>query len=326
MIRDATRLMVVAILASAPARAEAAQGKPFPARPIRLIAPAIVGSPPDVVARLVSEKLAMGFEQPIVIDNRPGASGAIGLEALAKAPADGYTLGAVGMVFMAVTPRLLTSLRYDSVRDFTPITIIAWNYNVLVVPASVPINDIAQLIATAKAKPGQLRYSSGGNGTPAHLGTELLKREAGIDLRHIPYKGGPAAALALLTGDAEVMIGAVGAVAASVKAGKLRALATSAPKRIYAFPELPTFAEAGYPRVVVRDWQAIIAPAATPAPVLERLNAAILKAVAAPDVRGRLDVLGMEPAELGLQQATAQMRSDMQHWARLIAELGIKAD
>jgi tripartite-type tricarboxylate transporter receptor subunit TctC len=304
----------------------AQDGLPYPTRPIRVIAPAVIGSPPDVVARLVGEKLANEFKYPIVVDNRPGASGVLGLEALAKAPSDGHTLGAVGMVFMAVTPRLLPSLRFDTARDFTPITIIAWNYNVLVVPASSNLNDVSQLISAAKSRPGQLRYASGGNGTPAHLGAELLKREAGIDLRHIPFKGGPAAALALLTGDADLMIGAVGAVSPSVKGGRLRALATSAPKRIKTFPELPTFVEAGYSQVVVRDWQAFIAPTGTSPVVLERLNGAILKAIAAPDVRGRLELLGMEPAELGLQHAAAQMRADIQDWARLINELGIKAD
>jgi tripartite-type tricarboxylate transporter receptor subunit TctC len=272
----------------------AQENAPYPGRPIRLIVPAVIASPPDVVARLIGEKLATAFKQPIVIDNRPGASGVIGLEALAKAPSDGCTLGAVGMVFMAVTPKLVSPLRYDTARDFMPITIIAWNYNVLVVPPNVPANDLAQLIALAKAKPGQLRYSSGGNGTPAHLGSELLKREAGIDLRHIPYKGGPAAALALSTGDVEVMIGAVGAVSPTIKSGKLRALATSAPSRIKAFPDLPTFVEAGYPRVVVRDWQAFIAPAATPRAVVARLNGSILRIVAAADVRERLELFGME--------------------------------
>ena len=326
MIRAAARPLVVVITAATAGCAMAKENVPYPIRPIRLIAPAVVGSPPDVVARLIGEQLSIAFKQPFVIDNRPGASGVIGLEALAKAPADGYTLGAVGMVFMAVTPRLVTSLRYDTARDFIPITIVAWNYNVLVVPAGVPASDIVQLIALAKAKPGQLRYSSGGNGTPAHLGSELLKREAGIDLRHIPYKGGPAAALALLTGDADVMIGAVGAVSPSVKGGKLRALATSAPNRIKAFPDLPTFVESGYPRVVVRDWQGFIAPAATPAAVVERLNGAILKVVAASDVRERLELLGMEPAELGVERAAEQMRTDTKLWAQRIAELGIKPD
>lgn len=326
MIRAVVRSMVLVGTAATSGCAIAKENLSYPIRPIRLIAPAVIGSPPDVVARLIGEKLAIAFKQPFVIDNRPGGSGVIGLEALAKAPADGYTLGAVGMVFMAVTPRLVTSLRYDTARDFMPITIVAWNYNVLVVPMSVPASNIAQLIALARAKPGQLRYSSGGNGTPAHLGSELLKHETGIDLRHIPYKGGPAAALALLTGDADVMIGAVGAVSPSVKGGRLRALATSAPNRIRAFPDLPTFAESGYPRVVVRDWQAFIAPAATPAAVVQRLNNAILKVVASSDVRERLDLLGMEPAELGVERAAEQMGADTRLWTQRIAELGIKPD
>ena len=326
MIRGATQTLAFVVILAAVARAAADERAPYPIRPVRVIVPAVVTSPPDVVARLLGEKLTAAFRQPFVIDNRPGASGVIGLEALAKAPADAYTIGSVGMVFMAVTPHLVSSLRYDAERDFVPITIVAWNSNVLVVPPSVPVGDLAQLIALAKARPGQLRYASGGNGTPAHLGLELLKREARIDLRHIPYKGGPAAALALLTGDVDVMIGAVGAVSPSIKAGKLRALATSAPHRIKAFPDLPTLVESGYSRVVVRDWQAFIAPAATPQAMLARLNGAILTSMAAADVRERLELLGMEPAALEGERAQEQLRADTKLWAWRIAELGIRAD
>jgi len=298
----------------------------YPVRPIRLIVPTTPGGPPDIIARVIGEKIGEAFGQPVIVDNRPGASGAIGLEMLARAPADGHTLGAVGMPFVAITPHLLPRLPYDTAKDFTPITLVAWNYNILAVPSTSPVTSVAQLIATARAKPGVMRYSSGGNGTPAHLTSELLKRETAIDIMHVPYKGAAAAVTAVVAGEADFIVGATGALTPHLSTGRLRALATSAPNRIRAYPDLPTLAELGYPKVVFRDWQAIFAPAGTPAHVIDRLHLAITKATAERSSRQRLDALGMEIAGLGLKETAAQVRADVNQMRRLVHEMKIRFD
>jgi tripartite-type tricarboxylate transporter receptor subunit TctC len=310
----------------ASAHVEASAPVIYPVKPIRVIVATTPGGPPDVVARLIGEKLAAGYGQPVIVDNRPGAGGSIGMGLVAKAAADGYTLAVAGMPFIAVTPRLLGNLPFDTQKDFAPITLIAWNYNVLVVPAVSPMKSVEQLLEMAKAKPGVLRFSSGGNGTPAHLASELLKREARIDIVHIPYKGAAAGVSAMLSSDADMMIGAVGAVTPHIRSGRLRALATSAPHRIAAYPELPTFVELGYPNVQIRDWQSIVAPAATPSGVIANVHAEVMKAIGMTDVRHRLESLGMEVAGAGPTQARDQIRVDVQRWGRLIRDIGIRAD
>jgi tripartite-type tricarboxylate transporter receptor subunit TctC len=298
----------------------------YPLRPIRMIVPTTPGSPPDIIARVIGEKISATFGQPVIVDNRPGAGGAIGLEMLAKAPADGHTLGAIGMPFVAVTPHLLGRLPYDTAKDFTPITLVAWNYNVLAVPSTSAVTSVPQLIALANARPGLVRYASGGNGTPAHLTSELLKREAGIDMMHVPYKGAAAAVSAVVAGEADLIVGATGALTPHLTTGRLRALATAAPNRIRAYPQLPTFAELGYARVVFRDWQTIFAPAGTPMHVIERLHLAIAKAIAESSSRQRVEALGMELAGLNLNETAEQVRVDVKQVGRLVTELKIKPD
>jgi tripartite-type tricarboxylate transporter receptor subunit TctC len=298
----------------------------YPSRPIRLIVPTTPGGPPDIVARVIGEKIGAAFGQPVVVDNRPGASGAIGLEMLAKALPDGHTLGVIGMPFVAVTPHLMPRLPYDTAKDFMAIALVAWNYNVLAVPGTSPAKTVTQLIAMARAKPGLIRYASGGNGTPAHLTSELLKRNAAIDIMHVPYKGAAAAVSAVLSRETDFIVGATGALTPHLATGRLRALATSAPNRIRAYPDLPTFVEMGYPKVVFRDWQAIFAPAGTPAHVIERLHLAIAKATAESSSRERLEALGMEVAGLGLSETAAQVRADVHQVGQLVTELKIKLD
>lgn len=298
----------------------------YPLKSIRVVVATTPGGPPDVVARVIGEKLSTAYAQPVIIDNRPGAGGSIGMALVAKAAADGYTLTVAGMPFIAIAPRLLPKLPFDPERDFTPVALIAWNYNVLVVPGTSPAKSVAQLIELAKTKPGALRFSSGGNGTPAHLVSELLKREARIDLAHIPFKGAAAGVNALLSGDADMMIGAVGVITPHIRSGRLRALATSAQRRIAAFPELPTFVEMGYANVHIRDWQGLLVPAGTPPAVIESLYAEIAKAIGTNDVRERLESLGMEVVGAGGAQTRAQIRDDIRRWAQVIRDVGIKAD
>ena len=325
-MRQGLLAMAIGVAASVGSSAAAGNPAPYPVKPIRVIVPAAPGGPPDIVARALSEKLTSALGQQVIVDNRPGAGGAIGLEALLRAAPDGYTISVIGMPFIAVTPRLVSKLPYDPARDFVPLALIAWNYNALVVPGGSVARSVPDLIAAAKAKPGLLRFSSGGIATPAHLTGELLKREAHIDLAHVPYKAPGLAVNALLGGEADMMIGTIGSIMGFVKAGKLRALATAAPARIAAFPDLPTFVELGYSSVQMRDWQGVFVPRGTRAEAVERLGAEIRKAAGSLEVRSRLEGLGMEVANAGPQQASTQMRSDIERWGRLIREANIRAE
>src|SRR4029453_13091212 len=208
---NAPFLAVVALLCleGAPLPGQARDSAVYPTRPVRLVAPTPPGSPPDLVARVMAEKLATALGQAVVVDNLAGATGTIGIAVVAKSPADGYTLAAIGMPPL-VLAGFITPRPFDPERDLSPIALVAWNYNILVVPAASPAKSVAQLIAAAKARPDVLRYSSGGNATPGHLASELLKREAAVDILHVPYKGAAAAAAAMLVGEVDMQIGAVG--------------------------------------------------------------------------------------------------------------------
>ena len=295
----------------------------YPARPVRLIAPSPPGSPPDLVARALSEKLALVLRQPVVVDNRPGATGTIGTAVMAKASPDGYTLGAIGMPPL-VRAGFLAQRPFDPERDLLPVALVGRNYNVLAVPSASAVKSVAELVAAAKAKPGALRYATGGNATPAHITTELLKRESGVDILHVPYKGPAAAITAMLGGETDMMIAAVGAVAAYVRSGRLRLLATSASRRIAVYPELPTFVELGYRRVQLRDMQGIVAPVGTPRSIVLRLHEAIAKAAAEPEVRERLETLGIEAASAGPDVFAALIRDELRAWRSAIDEAGIR--
>ena len=297
----------------------------YPARPIRLVVPSAPGSPPDFVARVVGEKLALSVGQPVVVENRTGASGIIGLQAVANAAPDGYTLAILGMPH-TVAPSLVAAMPYDTERDLAAVALINWNSHVLAVPAGSAIQSVPDLVAAAKARPGSLRFSSGGNGTPAHLAFELLKREAQIDMTHVPYKAAPAAAQALLAGEVDAMVGTQGSLAPQVKAGKLRALATPAPQRLASYPDLPTFTELGYAVIQLRDWQGVVAPTGTPREVILRLNGEIVKVAALPEVRQRLESVGMEVAGMGPDEFAAHIRRELRRWGELTRAAGIKAD
>lgn len=295
----------------------------YPIKPIRLIAATAPGSPPDVLARLLSEKLASSLGQPIVVDNRPGASGTIGLNVVAKAPADGYTLG---MFFMpnVVSPGLIANMPYDTEKDLAAVSLVVRESHILVVPSGSPVKSVAELIKAAKGKPGILKFSSGGNGTPAHLEGELFKRETGVDMTHIPFRGAPEGAVALLTGDVDLMFGATVAVGPHIKSGKLRALATVAPRRIPAFPDLPSMVDLGYANIVVSPWGGFVAPAGTPKAVIARLHLETKKFGAMPEVKQRLEAIGLESTDAGPEEFSALIRSEMQKWIKLIRDAGIK--
>lgn len=312
-----TALAAIALLVSPGARA-------YPDRPIKLIAPAAPGTVPDVLARLIGERLGRALAQPVVVENRPGAIGTIGLGAVAKSAPNGYTLGVLTVPYI-VAPSLIAQMPFDIERDLVPVTLIARNYSVLVVQTTSSIRSIAELIDLARSKPGGLKYSSPGNATPPHLAAEFFKRAAGIELTHIPYKGVAPAVAALLAGDVDLYLASPGVVASQVQAGKLRPLATSAPRRLAVLPDLPTLTELGY-AVEMSDWQGIVVPAGTPREIITRLHAELATIVAEPDMRARLQALGMEPGDLGPDQFALHVKNEIARWGKLVRDAGIKAD
>jgi tripartite-type tricarboxylate transporter receptor subunit TctC len=301
----------------------AALPQAYPSKPIRFFVSTGPGAPPDVMARLLGEKLVASLGQPVIVENRPGASGSIGMAAVAKAPPDGHTIGIFSMGY-TTAPSLVAHMPYDTERDLAPVTMLARDSNLLIVPAASPAKSVAELVALARAKPGQLRFSSGGNSTPAHLAGELFKREARIDIVHIPYKTPPAGAAAVLAGDVDMMFGATVAVTPHIKSGRVRVLATATPKRLPAFPEVPTLVELGYPSVVVSNWSGVVAPAGTPKEIIERLGTEIRRILAMPEVLERLERLGVEASPASAEDFGALIRSELKRWNQLVRDAGIK--
>jgi tripartite-type tricarboxylate transporter receptor subunit TctC len=298
----------------------------FPSRPVRLIVPFTPGGSTDILARAVGQKLSESWGQPVVIDNRPGAGGIIGMELGAKSAPDGYTLvmGHVGT--LAANPALYKSLPYDPISDFAPITLIAMVPNVLVVGPAVSSRTVAELVALAKSKPGALDYGSGGNGSAAHLATEYFKLKAGVDLQHIPYKGTAPALADLLGGQIALMITGLPPVLPHVKSGKLRILGVASAQRLKQFPEIPTIAESGVPGYEATQWYGILAPAQTPKDLVARLNRDIVKALKEPTVAEKLASEGADPVGNSPEQFAAFIRSEIDLWGRVIRATGARAD
>ena len=290
----------------------------YPARPIHLIVPFAPGGGNDTVARLVGHKLEGELGQPVVIDNRPGAGGVVGAEAAARAAADGYTLVLGGVGSHAINPNLHTNLTYDPIRDFQPISLIASAPLVLVVHPSVPAHSVSELIALAKAQPGRLNYASNGNGSSSHLAAAMFATMTGTEMVHVPYKGLSPALTDLLSGQVQLMFSSVVAILPHVKAGKLRALAVSSRQRMALLPDLPTIAESGVPGYQSSSWYGILAPAGTPPDVVTRLNAALVKIVAQPDVKQALAQEGAEPVGDSPQAFGAFIQAEKQRLGDVI--------
>ena len=295
----------------------------YPSKAIRFFVATGPGAPPDVMARLLSEKLVASLGQLVIVENRPGASGSIGMAQVAKAPPDGYTIGIFSMGY-TTAPSMVANLPYDTERDLAPVTQLARDSNLLIVPAASPAKSIAELVALAKARPGQLKFASGGNSTPAHLAGELLKREAKIDIVHIPYKTPQAGAAAVLAGDVDMMFGATVATTPHIKSGRVRVLAAATPRRLPAYADLPTLAELGYPGVVISNWSGVVAPAGTPKEIIDRLGIEIRKILAMPDVLERLERLGVEATPASAEEFGALIRSELKRWNQLVRDAGIK--
>jgi tripartite-type tricarboxylate transporter receptor subunit TctC len=315
--------LLVCLVSLAPTFAGA---QSWPTKPLHLIVPFGAGGTADIVARMIGERLAPALGQPVVIENRPGAGGHVGAGMVARAEPDGYTLLMSGSPTHSVGPHLFKRLTYDPMRDVPPVAMVAAAPNLLVVNASLPVRSLDDLVALARAKPGQLTYSSAGNGTSGHLAAELLKSMARIDMRHVPYKSGPEAVTGVLSGDVSFIFFTVPAVLPQVEAGKLRAIAITSAERSQLVPNVPTVAEAGFPGFEVLAWYALFAPRETPKPVVAKLSAEIEKIVHLPDIRDKMVQLGAEPRYMSSEQLTSFLAVESPKWGELIRESGASAD
>jgi len=304
----------------------AAQAQDYPSRPITLVVPYAAGGGNDVMARIVAEKMSRSLGQQIVIENKGGAGGSIATRQIAKAAPDGYMLGLGGTGTLAINPTLYANAGYDPRRDFAPVGLIATSALVVLVHPSVQANSIGELIALAKREPGKLNYASAGAGSGIHLGSELLAHMAGIKLTHIPYKGSSPALTDLIGGHVAIYLSSLPPAIALVKEGKVRALAVTGPKRSPIFPDLPTVAEAALPGYEAVLHYGIIAPAGTPQPVIDKLNAALKAALAEEDVRGRIIADGAEPLPTSPAEYAADIDAEETKWSKIVKLSGAKVE
>ena len=298
----------------------------YPVKALRLIVPFPPGGPADALARLVGDKLSTSLGKAVVVDNRPGAGGNIGMELGAKSAPDGYTLVLAPAGNLTVNPFLYRNVPYDVARDFAPVTVIAAVPNVLVVHPSVPAKSIAELIRYAKAHPGTLNYSSPGNGSGAHLAGELFKSTAGIDIVHIPFNGIAPAVTAVVGGQVQMMFAGAPSALPQVKAGRLVALGVASPKRIAGASELPTLAESGLPGFDVTSWYSIVVPAGTPNDTIARLRTEIAAALAQPDVQEKLASLGAEPIGNTPAEFAAMIKLETAKWGKIVKDANIQVE
>ena len=313
-----------AVIALAP---QFAAAQNYPEKPIRFIVPYAAGGTTDLLSRAIAQKLSEAVGQAVIPDNRPGAGGNLGAEIVAKSPPDGYTMLMAPVSPMAINVTLYGSkMTFDPEKDFAPVTLVAKVPLVLVVHPSVPVKTLAELIALAKAKPGQLNYGSAGNGSSNHLVGEMFKTAAGIDLVHIPYRGGGPGMMALVAGQIDLLVGQVPTVTPMVNAGRLRAIAVSGSKRSPALPEVPTMSESGLPGFDATAWYSIVVPAGTPKPIISRLNAELVKILKSPDIRDRLISEGADVETSTPEELADFVRAEIPKWAKAVKDSGSKLD
>ncbi len=314
-----------AVLAIGAASAALAQGA-YPSKPVRLIVPFPPGGAVDFYARAVQTRLAETLGQPILIENRAGAGGMIGAEFVAKSPPDGYTLLVGNIAALAMNVALYSKMPYDPVKDLTPIMrTVAVDYAMVVHP-SLPVQSVAEFVAYAKTHPGKVSYGSAGSGSAPHLSMELFKARAGIDLVHIPFKGGGPMVTDLLGGQIQIVIADQANLMPHVKAGKLRALAVGTLVRSAVYPDLPTIAESGYPGFEARAWQGIAGPAGLPPDVVRQIQSAIAKVMALPDVRARLVEGGLDPIVSTPEEFGEFIRAEIAKWSKVAKDVGARVD
>lgn len=303
-----------------------ASAQAYPARAVRMIVPFPPGGPNDILGRVVAQKASESLGQQIIVDNRGGAGGIIGTEAAAKAAPDGYTLLLSGTAALSINPSLHAKLPYDPVKDFAPISLLATAPSILIVHPALPVKTVKEFIALAKRKPGALNYASAGIGTPPHLAGELFKSTAGINITHVPYKGGGPALTDLLAGQVELYFSGISSAIPLIKDGRVKAIAVTSAKRSSIMPEMPTIAESGLPGYEVGNWYAILGPAGLPREIVSRVNTEIVKALKSPDTRRRVLELGADPVGSSPEQLAIHMKAEIAKWAKVIKAAGIKAE
>jgi tripartite-type tricarboxylate transporter receptor subunit TctC len=323
MIRIIGSAVAALLLAVAPV---AAAQETYPSRAIRLVVPFPAGGAVDIMARDLGQRLTEAWGQPVVVDNRGGANGAIGSDAVAKAKPDGYTLlmGSAGT--HAINPGLYAKLSYDPVKDFVPVALVGSITNILVVNPGLPARSVAELLALARAKPGTITYASSGNGSSQHLSTELLKSLTGTDMTHVQYKGAGPALVDVISGQVSLTITAMSATLPYIQAGQLRALGVTTEKRSPALPDVPTVAEAGVRGYEANNWVGVFAPAGTPPAIVAKLNAEIARIQTTPEMKARLQGQGAEFTAMPPEAFGAFHRAEMAKWSKVIADSGARLD
>jgi tripartite-type tricarboxylate transporter receptor subunit TctC len=304
---------------------QAVQAQAYPARSVKIIVPFGAGGSADVYARIVGAKLSDALGQPFVVENRPGGGAVVGSDAVAKSAPDGYTLLMMSNTH-TVNETLIPKKSYDLMKDLAPITGVNSQDLMLAVNPAVPANNLKEFIALAKSKPGKLNYASSGPGTPYHLAGELFKSMAGVDIVHVPHKGSDQARAALLGNQVDMMFDAISTIVAQVRAGKLRALATTGKTRSAVTPDVPTVAEAGVPGYEATIWLGLMAPAGTPRPVIEKLNTEIVKVLNSPDIRKNWSEQGAVPIPMSPEQFDKFLREDIAKWAAVVKATGMKVE
>jgi len=324
--REETMRRVAVALFVAVAFSGGATAQGWPEKPVRFIVGFTPGGPSDIIARALGQKLTDLWAQQVVIENRPGAGGNIAAEITAKSAPDGATWLLGNNSILATNQSLYRKLAYDPVKDFAPVALVAIQPNILVVNPAVPANSVKELIALAKAKPGELNYASSGSGAAAHLAGELFKAMTGVEMVHVPYKGAQPALTDVIAGRAQLMFATSASVIPYIKAGRLRALAVTTARRSATVPELPTLSEAGVPGFEALTWHGVVVPSATPAPLIERLNRDIVSALRMPDLRERLESLGAELAPGTPRDFADYIAREIPKWEKVVRDSGARAE
>lgn len=318
--------LLIATLLAAVHTIAGAQEQPWPAKPIRVIVPGGAGGVTDIRARWLAERLGPALGQSVIVENKPGAGGNIGMEMAARSAPDGYTLVIIHQGVMTINPHLYAKLSYDPLTDFAPITRVGIGPLLLAVNPDMPAKTVAELVQLAKSRPGKLSFGSPGIGTPPHLAGELFKRMAGIDVIHVPFKGGGQAVSDLIGGHVNYSIEGLTVLVPQVKNGRIRAVAVTGPRRVASLPDVPTIAESGMPGYEFQGWVGIAAPAATPRPIVDRLYREISAILGAPEGRGWLAEAGAEPGTDAPEVFFAAIRAEHAKWGPIIREAGIKVE
>jgi tripartite-type tricarboxylate transporter receptor subunit TctC len=319
-----TRRLLVLLAAAAACSSSFAQS--WPSKPIRLVVPFPAGGGTDIIGRELTQKITEGTKWPFIVDNKPGSGGNIGIDNVAKSPADGYSLVLGQTSNLAINPTLYSKLPYDPVKDLTPVSMVASAPLAFVVSADSPYKTLAEIVAAAKARPGTINFATSGNGTVAHLATELFQKEAAIKLTHIPYKGASQGINDVIGGQVQIYVSSIPTLIGHIKSGKMRAVAVTSARRVDDLPQVPTVAESGYKGFEAVTWFGVLGPANLPRDITARLNAEVNKALQAPDLRKKLSDQGADVAGSTPEQFGKLVRDDIERWGKVVRDSGAKID